>query len=338
MKAHHFYSLLQFKTAEKRNFLRKGDGKVRISKSNEKIQPASKSTASTELLQHQRPSSASTVQQSDKNRWTNCSPHTHHSSSPTLENLSLMRKGKVKCSDQRPDQENRLLTRSDDSKSLAVDHDQQNFSQQYKEHSKQPNQRKLQDGCLILSGQKVAPKIHLFTERIGFKKVNDRIVRVCDLDQANTQTVSLTTETKQLLFNNTSGDFTGPEDDPKTLPCPDPLRINSDHNLDLSDEDYASDAPSDAGPSEYPQASRCFSAQLSSSSGSDDESESELQQLCWSEPLKETSNPNRPWRARSSDILTRIFPHMKCTGETKTEIWEQSLKTQNFMNGEDHSY
>lgn len=328
MNVYQFYSFLQHKTAEKRNFLRKGDGKFRISKSKEKIQQAS-----TELLQLQSPSSTSSAPYSDKSRWMTCDPYSHQNSSPTLENL-LIRKGQDKRPDQRPDQENRL--RSDDSKS--VDRDKHNFSQQNKEHSKQPNQMKIQDGCLILSGQKAAPKILLFEERVGFKKVNDRIVRVCDLNQTNTRTLSLTNEIKQLLLKNTSGDITGPQDDPKPPPCLDPLRINSYHNLNLSDEDYASDAPSDAGPREYPQASRCFSARLSSSSGSDDDSESELKQLCWSEPLKETRNETRPHGGRSSDILTRIFPKMKCTGETKIEIRTESLKTQHCMNGEHLSF
>lgn len=316
--------------------MRKGDGKSSIGKGNEKIQPTPMSTASTRL---QRLSTASAVQLGDKSRWKNSSPHTQQSSSPALENLLLMTKGHAKCSDQRCDQENRL--RNNGGKSLAVDHAEKN-----EDHSKQPNQIKSQDGCVMLSGRKVGPKIHLFEEKFGFKKVNDRIVRVCDLDQASTKMLSLTTEVKQLLIRSASGDITGTEDDPKPPPPPDPLRIISDHSLDLSDEDYASDAPSDADPTACSQASRCFLAQLSSSSGSDDGSDSELQQLRWSEPPKESSGDATPRCARSADILARIFPQVRSTGKNKTdnEIWEKGLKSQHYMNGEDlhlyiqHSY
>lgn len=332
------YSLLQLKTAEKRNFLRKGDGRSRISKSKDSIQkipPDSKSTTSTQL---QRPSAVSAVQHTHKGRWMNSSLHN-----------STMRKGQAKCSEQRSAQEN--LLRNDvpphDAKSLALD-DNKNSSQKIEASSKQPNQIrsiKLEDGRVTLYGRKVAPMIHLFEERVGFKKVNDRIVRVCDLDQASTKTLSLTTEIKRLLLHSASGDSTSAEDDPKPPTPPNPLRINSDHNLDLSDEDYASDAPSDAGPSECPRAPHCFSVRISSSSGSEDESDSELQQFRWSESHKETNGEATPHCARSSDILARIFPQVKSVGKVKTdnELWEKALKTPHSMNGEDlhlfkHSY
>ncbi|XP_026778705.3 centromere protein J [Pangasianodon hypophthalmus] len=335
----------QLRTAEKRNFLRKGDGQSRISKSKDniqEIQPASKSTTSTQL---QRPSTPSAVQDSDRSRRMNSSTHTQQSNSPALENLLLMRKSKAKCSDQTSGQENLLRNNvpPHEGKSLALNHNE-HFSQKNEECSKQPNQirsTKLQDGCIMLSGRNVAPKIHHLEERVGFKKVNDRIVRVCDLDEASTKTLSLTTEIKQLVLNSASDDSTSAEDDPKPPTPPNPLRINSDQNLDLSDEDYASDAPSDTGPSECPRAPHCFLAQLSSSSGSDDGSDPELQKLCWSEPHKpsrtpkETSGEAAPPSASTSDLLARIFPQVKSTGKTKTdnELWEKALKTQHSMNG-----
>lgn len=333
--------MLQLRTAEKKNFLRKGDGRSRIDKSKEKIQPAFKSTTSTQL---QRPSTASAVQHSEKSRWTKSSPHPQQSNSPALENLSLMREGKEKCSE-RSGQENILRNNdpSHDGKFLALDHDKRS-SQKNKECSKQPNQirsTKLQDGCIMFSGRNVASKLHLLEERVGFKKVNDRIVRVCNVDQVSTKTLSLTAEIKQLLLHSASGDSTGTEDEPKPPTPPNTLRVNSEHNLDLSDEDYASDAPSDAGPSECPRAPHCFLAQLSSSSGSDDGSDSELRQLCWSEPHQETSGEATPRCARSSGILTRIFPQVKSTGKTKMDNkhWDKALKTQHSMNGEDlHLY
>lgn len=338
-----YYPLLQLRTAEKKNFLRKGDGRSRVGqiKDNiQKIQPASKITTSTQL---QRPSTASAVQHSDKIRWTNSSPHIQQSSSPALQNLLLVRKDKAKCSDQRSGQENLLrnIHPAHECTFLALDHDKHS-SQKNEERPKQPNQIRSttsQDGCITLSGRKVAPKIHLPEERVGFKKVNDRIVRVCDLDEASTKALSLTTEIKQLLLHSSSGDSTAAEDDPKPPNPPNHLRINSDQNLDLSDEDYASDAPSDVSPSECPRAPHFFH-ELSSSSGSDDGSDSELQQLCWSDPHKrsrtpkETSGEGTPPGASNSDLLARIFPQVKSAGKNKTnnDLWE---KTQHSMNGED---
>ncbi|XP_060772381.1 centromere protein J isoform X2 [Neoarius graeffei] len=282
----------QLRTAEKRNFLRKGAGRSRICKSKDTIQ----NTTSTQL---HRPST-------------------------------------VKCSSQ----ENLLRHNvpPHDGKSLALDHDKHS-NQKNEECSQQPNQirsTKLQDECSMFSGRKVAPKIHLLEERVGFKKVNDHIVRV---DETSTEALCLTNEIKQLLLHSVSDDSTSAEDDTSPPTPPNPSRINSDHNLELSDEDYASDSPSDAGPSECPRTSQCFLAQLSSSSGSDDGSDSELQQLCWSEPHKptpkETSGEAISLCARSYDLLDRMFPHVKSTGKTKTDnqLWEKVLKTQDSMNG-----
>ncbi|KAF4071077.1 hypothetical protein AMELA_G00280830 [Ameiurus melas] len=324
----------QLRTAEKKNFLRKGDGRSRISqiKDNiQKIQPASKITTSTQL---QRPSTASAVQHSDKIRWTGSSPHIQQSSSLGRQNLLLIRKGKAKCSGQRSGQENlpRNIHPAHECTFLALDHIKHS-SQKNDDCPKQPNQIRstmLQDGYIMLSGRKDAPKIHLLEERVGFKKVNDRIVRVCDLEEASTKALSLTTEIKQLLLHSSSGDSTAAEDDPKPPTPPNPLRINSDQNLDLSDEDYASDAPSDISPSECPQAPHFFH-ELSSSSGSD-ESDSELQQLCWSEPLRPSRTPKETSGANSLDLLARIFPQVKSTGknEMNNDLWE---KTQHSMNG-----
>ncbi|KAK3516695.1 hypothetical protein QTP70_022186 [Hemibagrus guttatus] len=332
----------QLRTAEKRNFLRKGDGKSRINHSNgniQKIHAASQNKTSTQI---HRPSVSSPLRHSDQSSWMNRSPRTPQSSSSALKNLRLMKKGNMKCTEQTSGQENLLRNNvlSHSAKSLGLGH-KKHVSPRTEECSKKPNQTKLQNGDVLLSGRKVAPKIHLLEERIGFKTVNDRIVRVCDLEEATTKTLSLTTEIKQLLLQSSSGgDSTGAEDDPKP---PDPSRRNSNHKLDLSDEDYASDAPSDAGMSECPPAPRCFSAQLSTSSGSEDRSDSELQQFCWSEPHKpssqrspkETSATATPFSTRSSGLLARIFCQVKSTGKTKAdnELWEKASGTQHLING-----
>ncbi|KAK3541789.1 hypothetical protein QTP86_005452 [Hemibagrus guttatus] len=332
----------QLRTAEKRNFLRKGDGKSRINHSNgniQKIHAASQNKASTQI---HRPSVSSPLRHSDQSSCMNRSPRTPQRGSSALENLRLMKKGNMKCTEQTSGQENLLRNNvlSHSAKSLGLGHEK-HVSPRTEECSKKPNQTKLQNGDVLLSGRKVAPKIHLLEERIGFKTVNDRIVRVCDLEEATTKTLSLTTEIKQLLLQSSSGgDSTGAEDDPKP---PDPSRRNSNHKLDLSDEDYASDAPSDAGMSECPPAPHCFSAQLSTSSGSEDRSDSELQQFCWSEPHKpssqrspkETSATATPFSTRSSGLLARIFCQVKSTGKTKAdnELWEKASGTQHLING-----
>ncbi|KAF7690527.1 hypothetical protein HF521_012331 [Silurus meridionalis] len=313
----------QLRSTEKRNFLHKGDGRSRISKAKDNIQKIHPSSKNAKSLQLQKPTTASTVLHIDKNKWLNGSPH---------ENLLSIRKGQAKNLP-------RNKVSPHDAKPPAVDHDK-NSSQNLKEPSEQPSQIsiKLHNRCTALSDKKVAPKLHLLQERVGFKKINDRIVRVCDLDEVTTKTLCLSTEIKQMLLHNTSGDSTGAEDDPNPPTPFNPLRINSDRNLDLSDEDYASDAPSDAGPSECPQAPHGFLDQLSSSSGSDDGSNSELQQLCWAEPHKTSINPkekisSEATRAcgRSSDLLARIFPHVK--SNTEKTVWEKDLKTQHSTNG-----
>ncbi|KAF5900281.1 centromere protein J-like, partial [Clarias magur] len=332
----------QLRIAEKRNFLRKGDGRSRINKSKDsfqKIQPASKSTKSKPP---QRPSTPSVLQNSH-NVQINSLPHTRQNDGPALENLSLMRKDQnAQFSDQRSVQENLLRNNvpPHDGKSLVLDHNKHS-SQNNGGYSKQPNQMRSTSRTMV-SGSNVAQKIHHLEERIGFRKVNDRIVRVRDLDQASTKTLSLTAEIKQLLRRSASGENAGGKEDPKNPGSAfNLMKMNSDHNLDLSDEDYASDAPSDAGPSDRPQSPHRFLAQLSSSSGSDDGSDSELQQLGWSEPhdasrtLKETGGEATTPCANSSDLLARIFPQVKCTGRNKTDnmIREKDLKTQHLMNG-----
>ncbi|KAI5090815.1 centromere protein J-like [Silurus meridionalis] len=312
----------QLRSTEKRNFLHKGDGRSRISKAKDNIQKIHPSSKNAKSLQLQKPTTASTVLHIDKNKWLNGSPH---------ENLLSIRKGQAKNLP-------RNKVSPHDAKPPAVDHDK-NSSQNLKEPSEQPSQIsiKLHNRCTALSDKKVVPKLHLLQERVGFKKINDRIVRVCDLDEVTTKTLCLSTEIKQMLLHNTSVDSTGAEDDPNPPTPFNPLRINSDRNLDLSDEDYASDAPSDAGPSECPQAPHGFLDQLSSSSGSDDGSDSELQQLCWAEPHKTSINPkekisSEATRAcgRSSDLLARIFPHVK--SNTEKTLWEKDFKTQHSTN------
>ncbi|XP_053344873.1 centromere protein J [Clarias gariepinus] len=334
----------QLRIAEKRNFLRKGDGRSRISKNKDtfhKIHPASKNTKSKPP---QRPSTPSLVQHSH-NAQINSLLHTQQNDGPALKNLSLMRKDNAKYSGQRFGQENLLRNNvpPHDGKSLVLNHSKHS-SQNNEGHSKQPITvtNTSSTNCPMVSGSNVAQKIHLLEKRSGFKKVNDRIVRVCDLGQANTKTLSLTTEIKQLLLRSTSGENAGAMEDLKNpMPAFNLIKMNSDHQMDLSDEDYASDAPSDVGPSDCTQSLHCFLAQLSSSSESDDGSDYEIQQLGWSEPhkpsgtLKETSGEATPPCASSLDLLARIFPQVKCEGKNKMDnmIREKDLKTQHSVNG-----
>ncbi|XP_060722160.1 centromere protein J, partial [Tachysurus vachellii] len=324
----------QLRTAEKKNFLRKGDGRSRISQSKgdiQKIQAASKI---------HRPSTSCPVQNSDQSRCMNRSPQTRESSSSALENLLLKKKRKAEFSEQKSGQENLLRNNvtSPHAKSLYLNN-KKHSSPKTQEIFKQPNKTrstKMQDGCVMLSGRKVASRIHLLEERIGFKTVNDRIVRVCDLEEATTKTLSLTTEIKKLFLQSSSGsDSTGAEEDPKPPTSSNP----SDDRMDQSDEDYASDAPSDAETTpECPRATRCFSAHLSTSSGSEDGSDSELQRLSWSEPHKdssqrspkETSTEATTFSTRSSELLARIFPQVK--SKTDNKLWETASGTQHSVN------
>ncbi|RXN23251.1 centromere J-like protein [Labeo rohita] len=119
-------------------------------------------------------------------------------------------------------------------------------------------------------------------ESVGFKKVNDHIVKISEKNCTNysqkgemLKYVSLADEVMESLAFNDSPGTTSSEDGPSSQshqPSPHYLSRHTDHkdqSLDLSDGDYASDAPSETRFNEEHQTSTPTSSSSSFSSDSE---------------------------------------------------------------------
>ncbi|XP_036437962.1 centromere protein J isoform X2 [Colossoma macropomum] len=377
---------------EKRNFLRKGDGRSRIGKSRDiiqKIQPVSCSQQAKNMNSAQQQRHwASLLQHSDKEIWMSCSLHTKQRCLASQDSLRKTKDEGKYFSHQRssvdrplnsgaplcdikkqgPGDFNRSSNRNQSPFfSHALTQDESSSSQKSEELSKEPKRsselqnERLRQSYAKHSDSKGDLKARPHEERVSFKKINDRIVRVSERrghspNTANAEpgieSLSLTTEVMQLLLDSNSSGNTSAEDDFESLKLPVPpntSRLNcNDQNLDLSDEDYASDAPSETGdcPPDKVRTSRCLSAQFSSSSSSEEASDSELQCLSWSETekVKETAKRSvlpecKRETERNSDskilcnsnLLTKIFPQIKSTRKDNAEVG--GFNTQQSTNG-----
>lgn len=163
-----------------------------------------------------------------------------------------------------------------------------------------------------------------------FKKINDHIVRVCqraphciesesDRSQCGAKPdesdmLSLATELMQSLHTGTSSESSS-EEDPESqchrypmTPTPSAF-CQKDQNLDLSDGDYASDAPSETGacPTAQPRTSPANDPRLSSSS---EASDSELKRLNFNR-TSTSKNQAEFKSASASQLLASIFPKIK---------------------------
>ncbi|XP_041951268.1 centromere protein J isoform X2 [Alosa sapidissima] len=193
---------------------------------------------------------------------------------------------------------------------------------------------------------------------VAFKKVNDQIVRVCQraprgtdrdsesdrvqssIEPAVPDMLSLATELTRSLHCATSGESSGSEDDPESqchrdpMPPTPPAPCQEYHNLDLSDGDYASDAPSEAGPCRPVQTRTCSinSPQLPYSS---DDSDSELTHLSWNR----TDHSKKPAEVKmmsASQLLASIFPQIE-PADKKTvndKLKEKFVSAKNNRHGD----
>lgn len=130
-----------------------------------------------------------------------------------------------------------------------------------------------------------APRAGLSEENVGFKKINDHIVKVNESNGLPTNRLrdrsefNLTNEVMESLTLSDSNNSTSSEDGPISQshrPSPHFPSRHTDHkdeSLDLSDDDYASDAPSEIL-SRFSEERRSSTPTSSSSSSSSD---SELQ-------------------------------------------------------------
>ncbi|XP_076873904.1 uncharacterized protein LOC143523382 isoform X2 [Brachyhypopomus gauderio] len=195
--------------------------------------------------------------------------------------------------------------------------------------------------CNGLSSNKSDLTAGPLKERVSFKKVNDRIVRVTERSDSPSSThgLILSTEIKQLFLHSDSSDSTSAEDYPVSqghrLPKPpsNPSRVDDgDKNVDWSDEDYASDPLSDAGDGApgRGRTPRCLLAKIYDTAGSSsDGSDAEIQCLHWSQTdtVKEAplSQDRRALEKEgeatpcTSDLLGRVFPRFSCPGEARAE-------------------
>lgn len=167
------------------------------------------------------------------------------------------------------------------------------------------------------------PKVKAQAVNVGFKTVNDHIVRVTDngpvssgtADGKNVTHSNFTNISKSQsgstavmsLLSLSSSNSDEDEDNPNsqchqqpTLPSP-PRLGHKDQNLDLSDGDYASDAPSEAGDSlpsrPFPTHGPTLHHHHPSSSCSSSDSDTEIRDINWH---KTEPRPLYPQSARKT--------------------------------------
>uniref|UniRef100_A0A8B9K979 Centromere protein J C-terminal domain-containing protein n=2 Tax=Astyanax mexicanus TaxID=7994 RepID=A0A8B9K979_ASTMX len=382
---------------EKRSFLRKGDGRSRFWKSRDSIQktqPESRSQQIKDMTSAElQENSASSIQHGTVDRLRipalidsliNSKGEERYSKDqrsavkqPSNHNLPIH---DTKYKVQRPDDIN---PSNDKKRSLPMSHTsdlKSSFSQESEDPSKEPKRSSMFQNKILSqssatnSDSKGDHRVCSNEKRVSFKKINDRIVRVCDhshnvLDnptvsaEPSMHELSLTAEMMQLLLSRDSSDSISDDDldddddddDEAQSQClkPETPMNSSKPNYDsqiqyLSDEDYASDAPSETGdcPLDRDRALHFISAHFPSSSGSEELSDSELQCIHCSESDNITVTPRRSVSPRSktatdstgdsSNLLTKIFPQIKSARKEKAERehWDKAFNTQHSNGSE----
>lgn len=172
---------------------------------------------------------------------------------------------------------------------------------------------------------------------VAFKKVNDQIVRVCqraphwagsesDGGQSNSRSdgpkvLSLAAELVQSLSTSSSSSESsvdGPEwQDHRSPVSPSPTTLpRRDQNLDLSDGDYASDAPSETGPRPAVQTqTRTSYINSPRPSSSSEHSDSELTTGFFWNRAGTPSTAAEVKLSAASQLLSSIFPKLESAGK-----------------------
>ncbi|TRY86931.1 hypothetical protein DNTS_002202, partial [Danionella cerebrum] len=276
--------------AEKRNFLRKGEGSSRVSKRKVSLHsPCRKHTVSPQVIQNQK------EQQ--------CGLHQPNRSSPGGPRHSQM----VTSED--------LLS--------------------YKNVNVNKSNPKLDAGVLKINNRRNGNKLSGFTlghsNNVAFKKINDHIVKVqenniCprtenswhsqrrEVSSQNVQTIKRFDSPSLSDSEHSSSSDEGPNSQSHT-PFPHLLSVHMDHkdqSLDLSDGDYASDAPSDRFNGDH-----CSPSSTSSSVFNSD-SEAELMSSSLKPEKQRLKSDTREW-----EPSTEMFPEMTRTPEDLTCSLEQ---------------
>lgn len=185
-------------------------------------------------------------------------------------------------------------------------------------------------------GSKPSGSVQAQSRSVGFKKINDHIVKVNEKNGLKhyrqsghtSKEVNLTDEVMESLALSESNDSTSSEDGPNSQPhspFPHYLSKHTDHkdqSLDLSDGDYASDAPSET---RFNEENRTPTPTSSSSSFSSDSELKSLEESMANRSKKtEESGNNSDFRPPSApEPLTKTFPKVKVTPEDVTHGMEQ---------------
>ncbi|XP_043075135.1 centromere protein J isoform X2 [Puntigrus tetrazona] len=318
---HEFETNAQIRGAEKRSFLRKGEGTSRTSKGKDcsqklqrrrSVSPRRKQTIyPAEFQQKEIPNRSSPGLKGVGNfcdKRSSVEDPLKKTAALQGDDLSSYTKGKVKAL---PANKNVVSLKSKHSVGLLRNYDKTNGSKP--------------------SGSALAQ----IKESVGFKKINDHIVKIPEKNCLATndrlhsrigylcKDVNLTDEVMESLALSDSHDSTSSEDGPNSLkshqPLPHYLTKHADHkdqSLDLSDGDYASDAPSEI---QFDEEHRTSSPTSSSSSFSSD---SELKCLegsmnC-SKKTHERGADSDFRQTSTSELLTMEFPKNKVTPEDTT--------------------
>ncbi|XP_048063495.1 uncharacterized protein si:ch211-140l13.3 isoform X7 [Megalobrama amblycephala] len=336
----------QITGAEKRNFLRKGEGTSRISKGKDSSQSVKRRCSISPQTMNIKPSQQSV-------RPTEEMPNR---SSPAL-------KGVGDLSDQRSGLE--------DSLKRTVDLQEDNYSSNSKGKVKALTANIANNAASLKSkhsegvmrnygktnGSKPSGSAKAQSRSVGFKKINDHIVKVNEKNRLTkhyhqsghtSKEVNLTDEVMESLALSESNESTSSEDGPNSQPhspFPHYLSRHTDHkdqSLDLSDGDYASDAPSETRFNEENRTSTPMSS--SSSFSSDSELKSLEGSMANRSKKTEERGANSDFRPPSApEPLTKTFPKVKVTPEDVTHGMEQekphtsirSKMEEHDFNGED---
>lgn len=182
------------------------------------------------------------------------------------------------------------------------------------------------------NGSKPSGSAQAQSRSVGFRKINDHIVKVKEKiclaknyhqSGHRSKEVNLTDEVMESLALSESNDSTSSEDGPNSQPhgpFPHYLSRHTDHkdqSLDLSDCDYASDAPSETRFNEEHRTSTPTSSSSSLSSDSELKSlEGSMANLFKKTEERGSSNDFR--LPSAPEPLTKTFPKVKVTPEDIT--------------------
>ncbi|KTG06543.1 hypothetical protein cypCar_00005043, partial [Cyprinus carpio] len=323
---HEHQTNTQIGGADKKNFLRKGEGTSRISKGKD----------CSQRLQRRRSVSPQMLNMKFSQQ-TVCPSEFHQKEMPDRSSPGL--KGVGNLSDQRSGLEDSLKK----TVSLKDDDLSSNNKEKFKALTANSNAVSLKSkhsvGVMRNYGKTNGSKssgsaLAQSRKSVGFKKMNDHIVKISEKNCLTTnysqsgytsKEVSLTDEVMESLALSDSRDSTTSEDGPNSQsqrPLRHHLSRHIDHkgqSLDFSDGDYASDAPSETRFNEGQRTSTPTSS--SSSFSSDSELKSLQGSMANCSKKTEERGTDSDFRQPSApEPLTKMFPKVKVNPEDTSHV------------------